>query len=389
MDILYASELQGFPKYHIDSILHDAHEGTRIKEIYSSYSNKECRIIKRFTNNENKFIQNTLVWFMDGKEVDEIELTNIIVGDNSNYYVGGINYDNIDECVGECNTKQQCSEKYTSKLYMNEDFSNTVGSDDESKYIPTYECVVEFYDVYDMGNYFSGVIDNLNEEINYDNKYINILLDDRNDVARFIPVFSNVEELKNLPELPAYEFLSSTFEEEYFSYLDEEDKSRASEIKEEIKKELNYTNNKLRKFADEWGFEKVKDKSSINESYYSYNDVVVYRNREGNVVADIDYTDITVHTSGDKIHYNAEEPYIEYGETDEIEYTFHVDTDDLIEALIFVVKEEDIPENIPLDSDEFYEYLENNAGTLAQKYNDEIVEYFRNQAETEASKNIG
>lgn len=388
MNTLYASELHGFPKYYIDSILHDAHEGTIIKEIYRVSSNKECRVAKRFTKNENRFVSNSLCWFIDGKEIDEMGLTNIIVGNDSNYYVGGNNSYNIDESTIE-NTSEKNDEEYSSKLYLDEDFSNTVSTEDENKYIPTYECVVEFYDIYDMGNYFSGVIDNINEEINYDNKYINILLDDRNDVARFIPVFSNVEELKNLPELPAYEFLSPTFEEEYFSYLDEEDKSIASEIKEEIKKELNDTNNKLRKFADEWGFEKVKDKSSINESYYSYNDVVVYRNREGNIVADIDYTDITVHTSGDKIHYNAEEPYIEYGETEEIEYTFHVDTDDLIEALIFVVKEEDIPENIPLDSDEFYGYLENNAGTLAQKYNDEIVEYFRNQAETEASKNIG
>lgn len=388
MNILYASELQGFPKYHIDSILHDANEGTRIKKIYSSYSNKECRVIKRFTNNENKFISNSLVWFIDGKEVDEIELTNIIVGDNSNYYVGGSNSYSIDESNVE-NTSEQNDEKYTSRLYLDEDFSNTVSAEDENKYIPTYECIVEFYDVYDMGNYFSGVIDNLNEEINYANKYINILLDDRNDVARFIPVFSNVEELKNLPELPAYEFLSPTFEEEYFSYLDEEDKSRASEIKEEVRKELNDTNSKLRKFADEWGFEKVRDKSSLNESYYSYNDVVVYGNKDGKLAADIDYTDITVYSSGDKIHYNAEEPYIEYGETEEIEYTFHIDEDDLIDALIFIVKEDDIPENIPLDSDEFYEYLEKNASTLAQKYNDEIAEYFRNQAENEANKSMG
>ena len=171
--------------------------------------------------------------------------------------------------------------------------------------------------------------------------------------------------------------------------MDEEDKSRASEIKEEVRKELNDTNSKLRKFADEWGFEKVRDKSSLNESYYSYNDVVVYGNKDGKLAADIDYTDITVYSSGDKIHYNAEEPYIEYGETEEIEYTFHIDEDDLIDALIFIVKEDDIPENIPLDSDEFYEYLEKNASTLAQKYNDEIAEYFRNQAENEANKSMG
>ena len=387
MNTLYASELQGFPKYYIDSILHDAHEGTIIKEIYRVSSNKECRVAKRFTKNENRFVSNSLCWFIDGKEIDEMGLTNIIVGNDSNYYVGGNSSYNIDESTIE-NTSEKNDEEYSSKLYLDEDFSNTVSTEDENKYIPTYECVVEFYDVYDMGNYFSGVIDNLNEEINYDNKYINILLDDRNDVARFIPVFSNVEELKNLPELPAYEFLSPTFEEEYFSYLDDVDRSRASEIKEEIKKELNDTNNKLRKFADEWGFEKVKDRSALNESYYSYNDVVVYRNKDGSLAADIDYTDITVHTSGDKIHYNAEEPYIEYGETEDIEYTFNIDGDDLIDALIFVVKETDIPENIPLDSDEFYEYLEKNAETLAQKYNDEIVEYFRNQAEDEANRSM-
>lgn len=387
MNTLYASELQGFPKYYIDSILHDAHEGTIIKEIYRVSSNKECRVAKRFTKNENRFVSNSLCWFIDGKEIDEMGLTNIIVGNDSNYYVGGNNSYNIDESTIE-NTSEKNDEEYSSKLYLDEDFSNTVSTEDENKYIPTYECVVEFYDIYDMGNYFSGVIDNLNEEINYDNKYINILLDDRDDVARFIPVFSNVEELKNLPELPSYEFLSPTFEEEYCPYLDEEDKSKASEIKDEIKKELDDTNNKLRNFADDWGFEKVKDKSTLNESYYSLNDVVVYRNKDGSLAADIDYTDITVHTSGDKIHYNAEEPYIEYGETEDIEYTFHIDEDDLIDALIFVVKETDIPENIPLDSDEFYEYLEKNAGTLAQKYNDEIVEYFRNQAEDEANRSM-
>ena len=253
------------------------------------------------------------------------------------------------------------------------------------KYITVYKLDDSVGDdLFERGRYLNFVEDLLAHEVNPQFDYVNLYIDDSGEDDIVATEFIIVDDIVGLEPIPAYEFLSSEFDEKYLDGASEETIRDAEYVKETVKNELFEIRKLLRANIGDYGFVLKTEKLTEGKTY---SNIEVYTDRGGNEKADLQYEDIEV----DIIEWNSNpwaNPGWDYEVTDtyKVDHTYTVDLDDIITYIYENIdwKKEDPDGILTYDEDTLVAYIKENLYRLIDEFEDGILDYYREDAEQEA-----
>ena len=281
---------------------------------------------------------------------------------------------------------------YTPKLLKNKyikmeedwEFDNV----DITKYIDLYVCMEKFDNPIEENEFLAGAKEALDEEINSDLEYVRVTLGEVNGEVVIVPIFEEVNSIPGLEGVSASEFLENSFDKDYLGGMSFHVIDEAYRIRHIILGEISTINADLKKFADQWGFEKAVNKRSTPMTEgLGY----VYVDRRGNEKVDLEYNDLHIKFNYGPIDWDTGVRTEEFDQ--DIDYTYTIDKNDISE---FLVNLDDLYETdkefatfIDVnDYDGCYSYIDQHFDKLVEKYYNKILEYFREDAERKAIEEI-